>query len=535
MDLSSLRNLRKTMDFSIIFRYELIRVHPHPHVNYVDKVGLMIETKNFYKKPLDIFFETVGTGNVAGVSSVMLSSLLVGTGAIAAEVETVDEMKPVATAQPEAKPVELKTPSYVRSMPSVSSAEVLMRVPEVLPSAIAQSPGPLEKPVTPENPGEPKPTKVSPVTQTRPGDRGQFSVNFESYYYNWHDQLGNRGNQVVAPLTVTYSKGNFDLGLRSAYIKSQFDGNLILDGVVIGKRKGEVSTWSDTSLSLAYTLKQSKFPIRFNLDLNLPTGKATLVGDEKNAIMDGALVQQTRFGEGFNVAPGISISHAFTPNDVVGVGISHIFRGKFDPNGDVVNDVIDPGDETVATLQYQHTGKNWLAMGGLIYTNYGTTKRGDQDYYRSGDRLDVNGTLVFSPFQGNRVQLSGRYFTQAPNTVVNFFTGSLQKESANSNGNALYLSGDWGIATDRQQRGMFHVLVDYLNVNANSYDPINDLYNAGRSKFSIGVGYDYAFSQNTRASIQAKYFQLVDKANALTQQDVRSNGINLYGTLNYSF
>lgn len=503
----------------------------------------MIKARHFYKSSIDKRLRTFDAGSAVPktvsfgmVSSVVLSSLLGATGAIAAEVDAaVMAVKPVVVAQPE-----LKKPSDVRSFPAVSSAEMLLVVPEVLPvKAIAQASG--EKPErlpTPENPGEPKPATVSPIKPSKPesaGDRGQFSVNLESYYYNWHDQLGNRGNQVVAPLTVTYSKGNFDLGLRSAYIKSQFDGNLILDGVVIGKRKGEVSTWSDTSLSLAYTLKQSKFPIRFNLDLNLPTGKATLVGDEKNAIMDGALVQQTRFGEGFNVAPGISISHAFTPNDVVGVGISRIFRGKFDPNGDVVNDVIDPGDETVATLQYQHSGKNWLAMGGLIYTNYGTTKRGDQDYYRSGDRLDVNGTLVFSPFQGNRVQLSGRYFTQTPNTVVNFFTGSLQKESANSNGNALYLSGDWGIATDRQQRGMFHMLLDYLNVNANSYDPVNDLFNAGRSKFSVGVGYDYAFSKNTRASIQAKYFQLVDKATPVTQQDVRSNGINLYGTLNYSF
>jgi hypothetical protein len=246
-------------------------------------------------------------------------------------------------------------------------------------------------------------------------------------------------------------------------------------------------------------------------------------------------VQQTRFGEGFNIAPGVSVSHALSPNDVIGVGASYIVRGKFNPLGDVVNSAIDPGDEAVATLQYQHMDRNFLATGGLIYTNYGTTKRGDRDYYRSGDRLDANVTGTFAPFDGHRVQLSGRYFTQSPNTVVNFLSGDLVKESANSNGNAIYLALDWGIATDTQQKGRVHALVDYLNIQANSYDRINDLYNAGRDKFSVGVGYDYSFSPNTRASVQAKYFQVLDKATPINQQEIRSSGLNLYATVNFNF
>jgi hypothetical protein len=441
----------------------------------------------------------------------------------------------LSVGQPEAIAVPID-PNVSQSQRSQISQAALLAGPSVaqvpvLPNPTGETP---EKPITPENPGEPKPSKVSPVTRTNP-PAANMSANVESYYYNWNDELGNRGNQFVMPLTVTYSKGNFDAGLRTAYIRSQFRGNLILDGLVIGKREGDVSTLSDTSLSLAYTMKRSKFPVRFNLDLNLPTGKATLEGDEKNAIMDGALVQQTRFGEGFNLAPGISVSHAFSPNDVLGFGVSHIVRGKFDPNGDVVNDEINPGNETVATLQYQRSGKKSLLMGGLIYTHYGTTTRGDVDYYRSGDRLDLNLTGVFQVSTQNRLQLSGRYFTQAPNDVVNFFTGSIQKEEANSNGRSLYLSADWGLALDKQQRNTLHFLADYLNVNSNSYDPINDLFNAGRNKFSLGLGYDYAFSKSTRVSIQAKWFGLTDKATLVTQQDVKSNGISLYTSLNYKF
>ncbi|BAU10792.1 hypothetical protein LEP3755_12840 [Leptolyngbya sp. NIES-3755] len=80
-----------------------------------------------------------------------------------------------------------------------------------------------------------------------------------------------------------------------------------------------------------------------------------------------------------------------------------------------------------------------------------------------------------------------------------------------------------------------HLLADWLHVNANSYDRINDLFNAGRSKFSVGLGYDYALSRSLSAGIQAKYFHLLDKATPITQQDVRSNGINLFATFNYFF
>jgi hypothetical protein len=231
----------------------------------------------------------------------------------------------------------------------------------------------------------------------------------------------------------------------------------------------------------------------------------------------------------------VSVSHAFGSKDVVGLGVSYILKGQFDPNSDVVNDEIKPGNETVATLQYQHIDTNWLVSSGLIYTGYGTTQRGGQDYYRSGDRLDANVTAAFIPFDGHRVQLSGRYFTQNPNTVANFLSGDLVKESANSNGNATYLGLDWSIATDPQQKGRVHALVDYLNVQANSYDRINDLYNAGRDKISVGVGYDYSFSPSTSASVQAKYFQVVDKATPITQQDIRSNGLNVYGTVSINF
>jgi len=389
------------------------------------------------------------------------------------------------------------------------------------------------KPATPIAPtdAKSKPTSSQPVNEIN----ASYGFNIEQHYFNWYDDLGNRGSQFIAPVTFTVNYDKFDFGLRTAYINSAFDGGLFLDGIKIGTRKGQVSTLSDTSLSFAYTFKDWDTPLRLNLDLNVPTGKATLIGDQRNAIMDGALVQQTRFGEGFNVAPGFSVTRNLGNGHTIGAGASYIMRGQFDPNGDVINDEIKPGNDLTASLQYQYAGSDVLLTLGTIFTNSGTTKRVGVDYYKSGDRFDINANLAFVPDKGQLIRLSARYFTQTPNDVLNFFTGSLQKESANSNGNSTFVSIDWGIALDPEQKHTLHFIGDYLGVESNSYDPINDLFNAGRRRIAGGIGYEYAVSRASRFLFQAKYFNVFDRATAFTQRNVTADGINLFATFNLSF
>jgi hypothetical protein len=46
------------------------------------------------------------------------------------------------------------------------------------------------------------------VRSTRPSPRDNYGVNLESNYSSWSDNFGNRGSQLVVPLTVTYTKDN---------------------------------------------------------------------------------------------------------------------------------------------------------------------------------------------------------------------------------------------------------------------------------------------------------------------------------------
>ena len=136
--------------------------------------------------------------------------------------------------------------------------------------------------------------------------KDRLAVHLEHNYFDWRDDTNRSGRQNITPVTLTYRYndfyfGDFDFGVRRAYIESV--------NTTPG-RTGSVATWSDTSISTSYTLKNLSWPLRFSLDYNLPNGKATLSGSEKNAIMDGSLVQQTRFGEGENITPGIGVTHA---------------------------------------------------------------------------------------------------------------------------------------------------------------------------------------------------------------------------------
>jgi len=353
--------------------------------------------------------------------------------------------------------------------------------------------------------------------------KNKLSVVVEQNYFDWQNDQGDSGRQTITPVTFAYRHEGFDFGLRRAYIDSVNS---------TANRQGSVSTWSDTSLSAAYTFQKLAWPVRINIDYNLPNGKAGLAGAEKNAIMDGALVQQTRFGEGENIALGVGVTHAFSEQNIFGGGLSFLKRGVFSPNSDIANTALDLGDDTIVTLQWQHSAQNWMVIGGLIYTQSDVTQRGGLDYYKKGDRTDVNLTGIYAISSTQKIQANLRYSTQSQDRYLNSL-GTLQQESANSNGDSTYLNLDWSKTWEGKHT--LHVLADSLEITANSYDQVNDLYNAGRNKFGVGLGYDYAFTPKSRISLVFKTYEMKDKATPATLRDTKYTGNNVYINISHTF
>lgn len=352
-----------------------------------------------------------------------------------------------------------------------------------------------------------------------------FSVHIDNENYFWVSDDNSSGLQTVIPLTITYKKGNIYAGLRTVWIYSE--------NTTAGRR-GHVSTISDTDFSFAYVMPLSNgWSIRYNLDYNLPTGKETLNGSEKNAIMDGNLVQQIRFGEGHNFTPGVVVTKTISNNVVIGLGASHTFRGSFDPNGDFENDELNPGDETRLSFQGQYSRNNLLLIGGVIYTTSQHTYLDEVRYYRKGDLFEYNFTGVYLFPKSQCLTVSGRYSKQNPDYYTDYITGNYEKESRNINGSSFYVMCDY--AKMWQDKYTFHLYADWLKISANSYDQINDLYNAGRERWQVGVGYDQQVSKNMRFSLALKKAVMYDKATPATLVDARYDGLNLSCGLNYQF
>lgn len=355
-------------------------------------------------------------------------------------------------------------------------------------------------------------------------DKSQFNISIEHHLYNWKGENGLNGSQHVTPINIAYQNRAFNAGLRRAYIQSTNKSP---------NQSGELSTWSDTSLSLAYTAKQdSNLPIRFNLSANLPNGKATLFGDEKNAIMDGNLVWQTRLGEGLNITPGINIAHSFTDKDTVGIGISRIYRGEFDPNGDVENDEINPGDDTIATVQYTRTGQRGQLQLGLTHQYSSETKRNNKPYYQKGSlrTFDINGQFATAPTQ---VLYGGySYSYRQKDKYINNLTGDLEAEQFNSNGGSHWLNV--GYSWRFKDKHNIGTSVDYLKIKSNSYDQINALYVPARTKVGVGANYQYQITPQAQLSLSAKRFNMKDDPTPyLDKQEYR--GWNMFGSLSYQF
>ncbi len=360
--------------------------------------------------------------------------------------------------------------------------------------------------------------------ESQPTAPKQLTVRTNVDYYSWKGDDDSKGHQVFTPLTINYRYGNAEFGLRTAHVSSSNE---------TPTREGHVSSFTDLALSAAYVQKlDNALNIRYNLDYNAPTGKASLEGKEKNAIMDGNLVGQTRFGEGHNVTPGIVVTKAFTPNFSLGGGVSRTFRGSYDPNADIENDELNPGDETRVNLQGQYSNQKLTLLGGAIYTHSGTTTVDDKDYFKKGARYDLNLTGIYAlPYQQS-VTAGIRYSKQRPDTYINRVTGNFEKEERNINGSSVYLNLGYNKAW---QQHSFNASADWLKINANSYDQFNDLYNAGREKYSLGLGYGYQFAPNGQVSLSMKRFWLKDKATPATVTDTKYDGWNVGAGVKYSF
>ena len=122
-----------------------------------------------------------------------------------------------------------------------------------------------------------------------------------------------QGYEITTPLGISWQQQQMLVVLETAYSNA----NVSVDG-----DSSTISGFTDTRLSASYAFPQLPLGVILGLDMNLPTGKATLDEHERKAEIgeNGDLFEVDDFGEGLNIGPSIGVVKKFGSLSLGGTG-----------------------------------------------------------------------------------------------------------------------------------------------------------------------------------------------------------------------
>ena len=182
--------------------------------------------------------------------------------------------------------------------------------------------------------------------------------------------------------------------------------------MVSGGELADLSGISDAQAALSYQQRIGRGSLVFSLGANLPSGKRELSGEEfETAVLLGQNYYDFRvpsFGQGFNLAPALTIALPVSDRVALGFGGAYQYRGSFKPL-DGMEESYDPGDEVLVTggLDFR-LAPRWALSGDLAYTMYQRDKLGEAEVFGAGGKLT------------STVQLTGRFRSDVIRLVTRF-------------------------------------------------------------------------------------------------------------------
>lgn len=350
--------------------------------------------------------------------------------------------------------------------------------------------------------------------------KGVHTLTSELNYYR-----GNNAYQFTQPITFSYWHKDFSYSFNTKYIVSKNN---------TPGASGRVSTLSDTTLTLTKHTETPKFNVDYSFDINIPTGKAALSWSERHARMNEDLFEVSQFGKGWQFTPGIAVSWKIGKEDMWTLGTSCAFSGSYDPTTDIINDDISPGNEWRKFLRWQHAGQDWQFVGELSNTSTGVTKIANGEEYSTGDEWDYR--LTYNKKLPDNQNIMFYYWRERQNinSIVPSDTG---------NSLAHYLGTMW--SKKLNDKKLVRVTFDVMKSDGKRYDRIkNDHDNGtpqyssvdvdGRTKYTLGVGYDIRLDKQSVFSIDLQKFIMKDGESNLPQPSNTYHGFNVLMKYNKS-
>ena len=293
--------------------------------------------------------------------------------------------------------------------------------------------------------------------------------------FNWWDRGdGLQGNQTYVPVSIYAEKTNFSAKILTAFANTYSETS--------GASSDSLFCSTDTKANFSYEIVDKFFAdFIFGLDFNLPTGKTRLNAEQQRLLLDPDLVAISRFGEGFNVNPTITLAKVWK-NFAAGIGVGYLWRGEYDYSEAVRN--YNPGEIVNLTGEISYYfAPRWQGRLFGEVAHFGKDEVGDKDYYEEGEFfLGGTGINYFQTDWEARLTVQGLFrgksrFQEAGEVLIT--------ESRNSYGNEWSADLSWKynlskVTTLRSQ-------LSYLWMVENDYASDSPFYIGDRQKTSLSA------------------------------------------------
>lgn len=337
----------------------------------------------------------------------------------------------------------------------------------------------------------------APKSDAAPEKNWQATLSTDTKYMNWVSTYGypapkvgntqGKGSQVYSSLGIQLvGRLNDDTKL-----------SIMLRSGAIGSRQqtatftNSYTGFTDTTVGSTLTYYGfDGFQPFVSLNTNLPTGAGTSSGFKSK--MDPDISKIPNYGEGWNLGATTGVTVPITKALVATFSGGYTYRGPYRSDGTLGNlnpDTLNPGDvlSFTSSLTWKEGGFN--AQLSATFTTESRATLAGTDYFRSGDKFQLNGSLGYKWNDAWSSKLGAAWTRIQRNEIYVTPPPGVNAEPFNSNGDVFSVDLSTSYKT-----GAFTLTpsASLLYRNRNAYDPVTFNFVPAKVTGSLGLGAAYA-------------------------------------------
>lgn len=336
-----------------------------------------------------------------------------------------------------------------------------------------------------------------------------ISYNTEVRYFSWQSTRGfptgvaplvgtGHGSQIYAPMSLSLT-GNPSPNWKFEFVVR---GGFVSASQTTSGERGSVDTPVDTQLSSTVTYNGfTGFQPFVAMLINAPTGKSALYGTSRFARMDGDLVDQGTYGEGWNFGPTAGVNIPLSQSLILTLSGGYTQRNPFakesaNPITGLITDTVSikNGDEATVTaaLGYAQGALSLQGSGSYSWAQVSESSMfGLQDYnkYRVGPRTTISGSASYAFNEMWSVYGNGFWTHTEKNQVLDFTGLLLMPETFNSNSNLFRINT--GLNYRFANGFTVGPTASYLYRDHNGFDPTTFGFVPAKTRYAAGGAANY--------------------------------------------